>query len=180
MANEKVSRRYAAAVFSLAHEQNAVEQVGRDLERIDDAIQSDETTKRFFVAPVIDAKEKTRVLTETFGDKAHELALHTLLLLVGKRREALLPEIVRQYKALEMQGRGAEPLTVTTAQSLSAAELAKMVQRLEQVYKKKFDVTQQIDPKLIGGVRITMGDRRIDDSIAGRLEDLSRTLFAKN
>ncbi|GAC1391312.1 MAG: F0F1 ATP synthase subunit delta [Vulcanimicrobiaceae bacterium] len=180
MANEKVSRRYATAIFGLATEQNAVEPVGKDLARIDDAISSDETTKRFFLAPIIDAKEKERVLTESFSGQAHELALHALLLLVRKRREALLPEIVQQYKTLEMQARGAEPLTVTTAQALSAQELHKMVARLEQVYKKKFDVTQRVDPKLIGGVRIMMGDRRIDGSISGRLDELSRTLFAKN
>lgn len=180
MATEKVSRRYASAIFSLATEQNAVDPVGRDIERVNDAISSDETTKQFFIAPVIGADEKARVLTETLGKNIHELALHTLLLLARKRREALLPEIVQQYKILEAQARGAEPLIITTAVPLSADELSKMVARLEQVYKKKFDVTQKVDGTLIGGVRIMMGDRRIDDSIAGRLEDLSRTLFAKN
>jgi len=179
MATEKVSRRYASAIFSLATEQNAVDPVGRDIERVNDAISSDETTKQFFIAPVIGADEKARVLTETLGKNIHELALHTLLLLARKRREALLPEIVQQYKILEAQARGAEPLIITTAVPLSADELSKMVARLEQVYKKKFDVTQKVDGTLIG-VRIMMGDRRIDDSIAGRLEDLSRTLFAKN
>ncbi|MBC5815829.1 MAG: ATP synthase F1 subunit delta, partial [Candidatus Eremiobacteraeota bacterium] len=166
MANEKASRRYASAIFSLAKEQNAVDAVGRDLERVDDAIQSDESAKRFFIAPVIGADEKARVLTETFGKNIHELALHTLLLLVRKRREALLPEIVQQFKILEMLARGAEPLVITTAVPLSPDELRKMVARLEQVYKKKFDVTQNVDGTLIGGVRIMMGDRRIDDSIA--------------
>lgn len=180
MANEKVSRRYATAIFCLAKEQNAIEEVGRDLARIDDAIASDEMTKRFFIAPVIAASQKERVLTDSFLNNAHPVAVHTLLLLVRKHREALLPEIVQQYKSLEMQARGAEPLTLTTAQALSAEELHKMVARLEHVYKKKFDVTHKIDPSLIGGVRIMMGDRRIDSSISGRLEDLSRTLFAKN
>lgn len=180
MANEKVSRRYASAIFSLASEQKAVDAVGRDLERINDAIEADETTKRFFIAPIIGAGEKAQVLRQTLGSSVHELALHTLLLLARKRREALLPEIVRQYKMLEMQARGAEPLVVTTAVPLSPDELRKMVTRLEQVYKKKFDVTQKVDGTLIGGVRVMMGDRRIDDSISGRLDDLSRTLFAKN
>lgn len=180
MANEKVSRRYATAVFALAKEQNVVEDVGRDLGRIDDAISRDEETRRFFVAPVIDAKEKARVLTQSFGGNCQELALHVLLLLVRKRREALLPELVKQFKVLQMQDRGLEPVTITTAQPLSDEDLRKMVARLEHVFQKKFDVTQKVDSQLIGGVRIMLGDRRIDSSISGRLEDLSRTLFAKN
>jgi F-type H+-transporting ATPase subunit delta len=180
MANETVARRYAVAIFQLANEQHAVESVGRDLHVLSDAVYEDETTKRFFLSPVIQRDEKERVLTAAFEGKAHDVALHTLLLLVRKRRESLLREIVRQYDVLEMQARGAEPLTITSAKQLSPEDLNALVSRLQKLYGKTFDVTQNVDPNLIGGVRIMMGDRRIDGSVEGRLEELSRTLFAKN
>ncbi len=128
---------------------------------------------------MIDRKEKERILQSTFAGKVHEIALNALLLLVRKRRESLLAEIARQYGALQMQARGAQPLTITSAKELSYEELRAMVGRLETTYEKKFEVTQRVDPSLIGGVRIMMGDRRIDGSIEGRLQELSRTLFAK-
>jgi F-type H+-transporting ATPase subunit delta len=180
MANETVARRYAVAIFQLANEQRAVDTVGKDLHVIGDAVYDDETTKRFFLSPVIEREEKERVLTAAFEGKAHDVALHTLLLLVRKRRESLLGEIVQQYDKLQMQARGAEPLTVTSAKQLSPQELNVLVARLQKIYGKTFDVTQNVDPNLIGGVRIMMGDRRIDGSVEGRLEELSRTLFAKN
>ncbi|MDQ2680580.1 MAG: ATP synthase F1 subunit delta [Candidatus Eremiobacteraeota bacterium] len=180
MANETVARRYAIAVFSLAQEQNAVAQVGQDLTTIGESILRDETSKMFFLAPIINRQEKEAVLTRAFDGKTHPIALHLLLLLVRKRREALLREIVAQYAKLEMEHRGAEPLTITSAKELSAQELRSMVQRLEELYKKKFDVNQKVDTRLIGGVRIMIGDRRIDGSVAGRLDELSRNLFAKN
>ena len=180
MTNETVARRYALAIFQLAQERGAVETVGNDLRTITDGIYDDEATKGFFLSPVIDRKEKERVLTSAFEGRTHEVALHALLLLVRKRREALLREIARQYEALEMQARGAEPLTVTSAKQLSPEELRELVNRLERIYSKKFEVTQRVDPVLIGGLRIMMGDRRIDGSVEGRLEELTRTLFAKN
>lgn len=180
MANETVARRYAAAVFQLADEAGAVDAVGRDLHAVRDAIYTDAATKGFFLSPVIDRKEKERVLASAFTGKTHDIAMHTVLLLVRKRREALLAEIVEQYDALQMQARGQEPLTVTTARELSAAELGSMVERLERLYGKKFSVTQTVQPNLIGGVRIMMGDRRIDGTVEGRLEELTRTLFAQN
>ena len=180
MANETLARRYATAVFSLASDQNATDAVGNDLATIANAINRDENSREFFVAPIIDRSDKERIFTSAFEGKVHEIALHTLLLLVRKRRESLLDELVTQYRVLESRNRGTEPLTVATAKDLSPDELRGMVERLERTYKKKFDVTVKHDPTLIGGVRITMGDRRIDGTVAGRLEDLARELFAQN
>jgi F-type H+-transporting ATPase subunit delta len=180
MANEKLARRYASAVYALAVDAQAVERIGNDLAAMDRAIGEDDLTRSFYVAPVIDRKVKERVLLTAFEGKVHEVALHTLLLLVRKRRESLLDELVQEYRKLEMQARGTEPLTVTSARELPPAELQSLVDRLQRAYQKKFDVTLRIDPSLIGGVRIMMGDRRIDGSVAGRLEELARTLFASN
>ena len=179
MANETVARRYALAVFQLADEAHAIDAIGKDLHVLSDAIHEDETTKGFFLSPVIDRKEKERVLSAAFSGNVGDVAMHTVLLLVRKRREALLGEIVRQYDALQMRARGDEPLSITSARELSAAELGSMVERLQRLYGKKFSVTQTVQPNLIGGVRIMMGDRRIDGSVEGRLEELTRTLFAK-
>lgn len=179
MANETVARRYAVAIFQLADEAHAVDAVGNDLHALRDAIYGDQTTQGFFLSPVVDRKEKERILEASFAGKSHDIAMHTVLLLVRKRREALLREIVEQYDALQLQARGEEPLTIASARELPADELRSIVGRLEKLYGKKFAVTQRVQPGLIGGVRILMGDRRVDGTVEGRLEELSRTLFAR-
>jgi F-type H+-transporting ATPase subunit delta len=180
MVNEKLARRYAIAMLSLAREQGVVDAVGSDLATITSAIEDHAPTHEFFVSPVVAREEKERVLREAFEGKAHELALNGLLLLVRKRRESLLPAIAAEYRKLQAVESGVEPLTVRVARKLDDRELASLVARLEQVYKKRFDATQIVDPKLIGGVRILMGDRRIDGTVSGRLEALARTLLASN
>jgi F-type H+-transporting ATPase subunit delta len=177
MANETLARRYATAVFSLAQEGGHVELVGNDLQRLADSIYSDQTTAQFFVAPIFDRYVKERALTAAFDGKVDDVALHTVLLLVRKHRETLLRELIAQYRTLQMQARGQEPLTVTSATPLSAAELRELVERLERIYDKKFDVRASIDPAVIGGVRVSTGDRRIDGTVAGRLDEISRELF---
>jgi F-type H+-transporting ATPase subunit delta len=179
MQNETIARRYAAAVFSLATEQNSVDAVGRDLRAASNAIAANDDARRFFISPVIDRAEKANVLTRTFGDKIGEIALHTLLLLVRKRREALLSPIVTEYEKLQLAQSGREPLQVVSARELAPDELNKIVERLSRVYGKRFEVTRRVDPALLGGVRITMGDRSIDGSIAGRLDELSRELHSR-
>jgi F-type H+-transporting ATPase subunit delta len=150
------------------------------LERIASAIGEHGLTHDFFVAPVIDRDEKERVLRSVFEGKVHEIALHTLLLLVRKRREALLGAIVAQYHELEQAARGVEKLTLTSARELAQAEGDALIERLESLYGKKFEVVRVVDPRVIGGVRILVGDRRIDATIAGRLDALARDLFAAN
>jgi F-type H+-transporting ATPase subunit delta len=176
MVNQTLARRYAIAVAALAREQNAVERVSADLKTISNAIGESGLVHDFFVAPVIERREKERVLIGAFEGRVHPIALHTLLLLVRKRREALLGPIVAEYLALERAARGFETLTLQSARALDAAERSRLVARLEALYAKKFEVTEIVDRRLIGGLRVMMGDRRIDATIAGRLSALAREL----
>lgn len=178
MQNETVARRYAIAIFSLAKERKAVDAVGRDLQAARAAILSNDDTRRFFTSPVIDRAKKTSVFAKAFG-AFHEVGLHSLLLLIRKRREALLGPIVAEYEKLALADTGREPLEITSARRLPPAELEQLVARLGRIYGKRFEVKQTIDPALLGGVRITMGDRRVDGTIAGRLDEFARELATR-
>jgi F-type H+-transporting ATPase subunit delta len=175
MANQTLARRYAIAIFGLAKDQNVIPQVGHDLHTVTDTLAFDETIRKFYRSPVVDRKEKTAIIGTAF-DKLNEIALHSVLLLIRKRRENMLEEIVAQYDVLEQQSRGAAPLRIETARELAKPELDALVARLAARYNTTFDVTQTVDPQLIGGVRITMGDKRIDGTVAGRLDDIARLL----
>jgi len=177
VANETLARRYATAVFTLAADAGAVEAVGKDLGIIAGAIEGEAAVKGYFTSPVVARGDKEKTMLGAFSGKVGEIALHTLLLLVRKRREALLPELVTEYAKIARGARGVELLTVTSAREIPANELQAIVDRLERAYGKKFEASVELDPALIGGVRIAMGDRVIDGSVAGRLEELTRTLF---
>jgi len=174
--NQTLARRYAVAVSSLATEQQAADRVGSELATVADAIAGNAQAREFFLSPVIPKPAKERLLDEAFEGKLHPIALHTLLLLVRKRREPLLPALVAEYLDLQRAARGAQTVTLTAARALGASESASLVQRLERLYGKKFEVAQVVDPSLIGGLRIMMGDRRIDATIAGSLNALARDL----
>ena len=175
MPNETLARRYATAVFQLAQEANKTTAIQQDLHGFVDALGADESVRKFFRSPVVDRAQKTEIVGQAFA-KLDPIALHTILLLIRKRRENMAEEIVHQFDMLERTARGAQTLQVTSARSLSPDELDAIVKRLAGAYRTTFDVTQSVDPELIGGVRITMGDKRADGTIAGRLDDIARLL----
>jgi F-type H+-transporting ATPase subunit delta len=175
MPNETLARRYATAVFQLAQEAGSVSGVQHDLHTFVGALAADDDVRKFFRSPVVDRKEKETIVSQAFA-KLNPIALHTILLLIRKRRENMVEEIMQQFDILERTARGAQPLQVASARELSKNELAAIVARLAAAFGTKFDVTQSVDPSLIGGVRITMGDKRADGTVAGRLDDLARLL----
>jgi F-type H+-transporting ATPase subunit delta len=180
MQSEKLARRYATAVFNLAREAGTIDNVGRDLAAAADPIYGSDDVRRFYLSPVFGRKKKEDVLRKVFEGKLGDTALFTLLLLVRKRREALLPQIVTEYQKLALAASGREPVEIVSARPLSSKEVDDIVARLARTYARSFAATYRTDPALLGGVRITMGDRRIDGSLAGRFDELSRELNARN
>ncbi len=176
MVNRTLARRYAVAVDALARERGIAQRIGEDLTIIAQSIGEGTRVHEFFVSPVVGRPDKERLLTQAFDGRVDPVALATLLLLVRKRREPLLAAIVAEYLTLQRNARGAQTLRLTSARPLDRGEYDALIARLERAYGKKFEVTEQIDPKLIGGLRLVMGDRRIDASIAGRLDSLARDL----
>lgn len=176
MMNRTLARRYATAVYALAAEGNAVDAVGADLERVVDAIEGDETVAQFFTAPIIDRAEKERVLASAFEGCVGDVALHTLLLLVRKRREALLRGVLEEYRGLVLAARGVAEATIVSARPLSEQELRETTERISRIYGTRLQARLVVRPDLVGGIRVVVGDRVVDGTVAGRLEALARSL----
>ena len=131
MHSETLARRYATAIFTLASNARAVDRVGRDLKSVAQAIYGNDDVRRFYLSPVFERKKKETLLLAAFEGKIHEIALHALLLLVRKRREALLRAISIEYGKLALAAAGKEPLEIVSARPLDKKAVAAIVARAE-------------------------------------------------
>jgi F-type H+-transporting ATPase subunit delta len=110
------------------------------------------------------------------GDKLDEAGKNLIKLLVEYDRLALLPEVVAAFEELKAQDEGVLEAEITAAAKPSDAEVKALVKRLETKFGKKIEASVKVDPNIIGGIKILVGDTVIDASVRGQLQELAYTL----
>jgi len=165
-----VSKRYAAALFDVARREDAIDAVMTDLELIETSGDQIPYLRAMIRQPLIAQDRKRLVLSAAFGDKTTATTLNFLYLLVRKRRVNLLSDIVVDYRAMVDEAHGRVVARVDTAVALDKKQLSALQQALARRTGKNIEIQAGIDPSMIGGVRVRLGDTIIDGSIASRLE----------
>ncbi|MEO7495672.1 MAG: F0F1 ATP synthase subunit delta [Massilia sp.] len=105
-------------------------------------------------------------------------AKNLVAMLIENRRIALLPEIGAQFHVLKNAQEGAADAGITSAFELSGAQVAELVSTLEKKFGRKLNPTVTVDPSLIGGVRVVVGDEVLDTSVRAKLQQMHVALAA--
>jgi len=177
--SEAAARVYAKALFELGLGEGNLAAAGEDLHAVHSALNGlDPDLRAFFNLPQIRRDEKRRIINLAFAGKVGRPVLGLLNVLVEKRREPLFDEIVHQFDTLLDRQQGRLQVQVTTARRLDD-DLADALQRaIEQRTQQTVVLHQRIDPEVIGGVRVNVGDRVVDGTIRRTLQDMRRSLAA--
>lgn len=171
-----VAKRYARALFDLAKSHNQVAQVEEDLKAVVGSIQGNPDLEKLLNHPNIDATKKTKLLSTLFQGKVADMVLNTLCLLVERRRDAILTDLLNDYVKIANESLGQAVAVVSAPLALSSAESQQIVARFSQLTGKKIQVQHVIDPSLLGGIQVRIGDRLYDGSLSGKLQRLQKSL----
>ena len=180
MLNIQLARKYGTAIFEIANEDNKLEEYGRELADVSQALFAQAELKDFLTNPQIQPEDKKQVLLRLLKDQVSPMMMNFLLLLVDKRRIVLLEAINDCYQELSNKAQGIIVADVTTAYELKAELRNRLSSKLEFVTGKKVQLRTHQDQSIIGGVVVKIGDTRIDGSVIGRLQALKAELMASN
>ncbi len=172
-----IARRYAAAVFALAKDKSALDSVGEDLRSLSDLAEKDKDFSRFLASPLLPRKTKSEALQAVLiKGKAHDLTVRFTKQLAHNARLSVLPEIAAAFMQMLMEAKGQVHVEATSAAPLSEQQKATLVAALKKHYGKDPLIETSINPALIGGVVIKVGDILLDYSVAGQFNRLSNQL----
>jgi len=174
--SRKLARRYATALGELAVERGNLDVVEQDLRAFQQVFGEQPAFRRVIESENVTREEKIRIVREAFTDRLSPLALNFLLLVISKRREDALFDMLDEFFAFADEKRGVVEVEISAAHALSEDQSRAISEKLSQVTGKEVRLTTREDGDLIGGLVARIGDLVMDGSVRSRLARLGEQL----
>lgn len=170
-----IARPYAVAVFRLAKEKSALSKWSEML-LLASSVVADSQMQALIEDPKLDAKDLERIFLSVCGGRLDASGINLIKLLVEYGRLSILPDVAAHYEELKAQEEGVLEAEIIAAAKLSEAQVKTLVAHLQTKFGKKIEASVKVDPEIIGGIKIVVGDTVIDASVRGQLQELAYTL----
>ena len=170
-----VARPYAEAVYKLAIANDSLAQWSKMLQ-LAAAIAEDTQMKLLIGNPVISAKQLGELFLEIGRNKFNTEARNLVMLLTENKRVTVLSQISQLFEQLKAQHEGVLEARIVSAFAMESKQLKKLIDDLEQKFKRKIEVQVSVDPELINRIKVEISDEILDASIHNKLEAITVTL----
>lgn len=164
----KVSRRYAKSLLDLSVEQGKLDEVSKDVLLVQSVLKQNKDLLAMLHSPLVKADIKLSVMHKVFGDKIGKMMRLFVDITIRKKREYLLPGILFSFVEQERAHRGYVLAEVTSAIPLGTEQLDKIKKLISSIYDK-VEIEEHVNPDIIGGFSIKVGDKLFDETIASRI-----------
>lgn len=172
---EEIATVYARSLFEVAKDGGKLDDVQEQIGQIADAISEDHELQVFFFSPYFSPDEKKDGLAKALEDP-DPIVVNFLDLLIDNHRMPALLRVRRTYDALWEKENDLLPVTVTSAVELDEATVKNIGDRIGEQTGRKVKLTSAVEPDLLGGIVVRVGNSIIDASIRNRLEQLRKTV----
>jgi len=170
---EEIASVWARALFEVAEDQGKLDEVREQLGQFADALSEDQQLQVFFFSPYFATQEKIDGLHKAVTD-ADPILLNTLEALVEKHRMPVLFRIRREYDALWEEANKLLPVRITSAVELDEETVRSIGDRIAEQTGRKVELAATVDPDILGGLQVRVGNTILDATIRHRLDQLRR------
>lgn len=178
MSDQTVGRRYAGALLAEARRSNEVEAVDQDVALLVETATTAPDFERALRSPVIPVEKKRRIVEQLLKARLQAVTYRFVELLIDKDRIAILPEILRAYRALRDEEEGVVEATATLALPVTDSDRNQLRDSIQRMTGKRVRLNVKQDPALIGGIIVRVGDTVYDGSFSHQLATLREQMQA--
>jgi F-type H+-transporting ATPase subunit delta len=170
---EEIAAVYARSLFEVAQEQNKLDTVRDELGAFADAVDANRELQTFFFSPYFSTAEKSDGLDRAVSG-ADPIVVNFLKLLIENHRTPAIFRVRRELDRLWREENKLLPVQVTSAVELDQATVSQIGDRITQQTGQKIDLSASVEPDIIGGIIVRVGNSILDASIRNRLEQLRK------
>jgi F-type H+-transporting ATPase subunit delta len=170
---EEIAEVYSRALFEIAKEHDALDRVHDELGDFADALEESRDLRVFFFSPYFSSEEK-RDAVDRILDGADERFANFLKLLAERHRMPVIHRIRRQFDSLWAEEHRLLPVSVTSAVELEESLVEGIGKRIEEQTGRRVQLTSDVDPDVLGGLVVRVGNMVLDASVRNRLEQLRK------
>ena len=171
-----ISTRYAKALMMVGTENHCLDTLKADMELISTTLSENAMFRQILDNPVIKPPQKRKVMNELLEKRIHPLTLNLVNLIVRNRRELLLADVARNFIDLYEKSKGIKRARVVSATGMDAPSKQQLQQQLNVLFNASVQMNADVNPDLIGGFILRVGDQQYDASLSSALERMRKTI----
>lgn len=177
MNESAITVRYSKAIYSLAREKEIINSLKNDMELISNVCKNSTDFILLLETPVVKASEKSRLISKIFKNKIHPLTLDFLQLIVKNNRETFIPSISRDTLDFIRHEKNIKSAVLTTAIQIDKSVIEEVEKLLEKELDGKVELTEKVNPDIIGGLILRIDDKQMDASVSTQLKKVKQQLL---
>ena len=170
---EEIAEVYARSLFEVAKDEGRLDEVREQLGQVADAVGESRDLQTFFFSPYFSSEEKVQGLARVV-DGAEPIVLNFLGLLIEKHRMPAIFRIRQRFEALWQEENKVLPVQITSAIELDDSTVRSIGDRIGERTGRKVELTSEVDPDILGGLVLQVGNNVLDASIRNRLDNLRK------
>ena len=167
---------YGEALYTLAREEGLSQAILQQLKVLDSCFAAEPDFIRLLGAPNLTKEERCQVLDSSFRGKVQPYVLNFLKILTEKGYMRHFSDCVRTYRELYNQDNGILPVTAVTAVPMTQKQEQALTVKLQQITGKRIELVSKLDPNVLGGMRLDYDGKRVDDTVAHRMDAVRNML----
>ena len=176
MENKQLIKKYALSLYQVGEKKNALDEIQKGIHVVNSLYKSSNTFRYFLLTKKISDNDKKTILSNILKDFCSKYVLELLSIILEKRDIKLLNSIINRFFIFINNESDIITVKLITSNTLNSSEMQILISDIESRLGKKINAKNEVDPNIIGGIKLMIGNKVVDGSISHQLRKIKQTL----